>query len=492
MTTDQLPGGNRARATVHYLLAMVLFSIYGIQVCPFLESLTALQLLLPILMTFVLQWLCRQRLAGRIGQLALKDQVRRQFGIDLGLFIAGGIGLGGWNLLVYQFPLESAGKVIVGMLLLGFMIACDLALHREHMIARQLARSGRHMIPDDSPFPLSRKFSLFASVCALFVVGVVFLVINKDLEWLIHTGDSISLQSAQRYILTEILFIVSIIMAYVLLVIFGYARNLRFFLDSERRALNAVSSGDLAATVTVSSNDEFGLIARDTNRTIERLAARTEELNMTRDVSILALASLAETRDNETGAHIIRTQHYVRGLALALKDHPDYRGQLDEETVDLLFKSAPLHDVGKVGIPDAILLKPGKLTDEEFAIMKQHPVIGAKALEEAEQKMGSNSFLRLAREISLTHHEKWDGSGYPAGIAGEEIPLSGRLMAVADVYDALISERVYKPAFSHEKARDIILEGRGSHFDPRIVDAFVRCEELFRRIAREYSDRKAA
>jgi len=184
----------------------------------------------------------------------------------------------------------------------------------------------------------------------------------------------------------------------------------------------------------------------------------------------------------------LRTQRYVRALAIELKDHTTFADYLDEETIDLLYKSAPLHDIGKVGIPDAILLKPGKLTDEEFVIMKTHAQIGADALAIAEEGLGTNSFLTFAREISLAHHEKWDGSGYPAGLKGVEIPCSGRLMAVADVYDALISKRVYKPAFSHEKAKRIIIEGRGTHFDPDIVDAFIAAEELFCGIAKQYGD----
>jgi response regulator RpfG family c-di-GMP phosphodiesterase len=144
--------------------------------------------------------------------------------------------------------------------------------------------------------------------------------------------------------------------------------------------------------------------------------------------------------------------------------------------------------VGKVGIPDAILLKPGKLTDGEWAVMRTHPLVGALALQAAEDELGSNSFLRHARDIALTHHEKWDGSGYPAGLVGEAIPVSGRLMAVADVYDALITKRVYKPAWSHERAAQTVREGAGSHFDPAVVAAFTAAEDEFRAIARQFSD----
>jgi len=226
------------------------------------------------------------------------------------------------------------------------------------------------------------------------------------------------------------------------------------------------------------------------NRELEdRVALRSREVVETRDLTIRALASLAETRDNETGNHIRRTQHYVRILAEHLRHIAPYSDELNDITIELLFKSAPLHDIGKVGIPDAILLKPGKLTDEEFEIMKSHAVLGHNALLSAEEQgVSENSFLRYAREIANGHHEKWDGSGYPAGLAGENIPLSARLMAVADVYDALISKRVYKPAFPHEKAVELIVEQRGRHFDPKVVDALLAEEPHFRIIAAQFSD----
>lgn len=232
----------------------------------------------------------------------------------------------------------------------------------------------------------------------------------------------------------------------------------------------------------------------DQNRQLEdRVAERTRDLLRAQDATIRAMASLAETRDNETGNHIRRTQNYVLALALHLSRDPRYAGQLDEETIELLYKSAPLHDVGKVGIPDSILLKPGKLSDDEFHVMKTHAALGHDAIFAAEGQAdlavaGESSFLRIAREIAHGHHERWDGTGYPQGLAGEAIPLSARLMAVADVYDALISRRCYKPPFPHEKAASIIREGSGSHFDPAIVAAFNALEDEFTDIASRYSD----
>jgi putative two-component system response regulator len=206
-------------------------------------------------------------------------------------------------------------------------------------------------------------------------------------------------------------------------------------------------------------------------------------------VTILALASLAESRDNETGNHIRRTQAYVRLLAQHLRGHPRFADVLTEPVVDLIYKSAPLHDIGKVGIADSILLKPGRLTPEEFEAMKAHTTIGREAIERAEKALGMPvEFLRFAKEMAYSHQEKWNGSGYPQGIAGDDIPVSARLMAVADVYDALSSRRVYKPPMPHAEAAFIIREGRGSHFDPDIVDAFVGLEEEFCEISAQYAD----
>jgi len=216
---------------------------------------------------------------------------------------------------------------------------------------------------------------------------------------------------------------------------------------------------------------------------------RTREVMAIQDVTILAMASLAETRDSDTGNHIRRTQFYVRALAEKLRTNSRFGATLTDHYITMLFKSAPLHDIGKVGIPDRILLKPGRFEPHEFEIMKTHTSLGREAIEHAEQQLGMNvEFLSMAKDIALSHQEKWDGSGYPQGLVGDSIPLSARLMAVADVYDALISRRVYKEGMPHEKAVSIIIEGRGSHFDPDMVDAFVDIQEEFRAIAKRYAD----
>jgi len=221
-----------------------------------------------------------------------------------------------------------------------------------------------------------------------------------------------------------------------------------------------------------------------------KVRQRTRELSLLQEATLLALGSLAETRDNETGNHIRRTQHYIRLLADRLRHHPDFRDYLTEDRIEALFKTAPLHDIGKVGIPDRILLKPAALTPEEYEVMKTHTRLGRDSIARAEKHLGEYSdFLALAREIAYGHHERWDGTGYPEGLRGRQIPPAARLMAVADVYDALISERVYKRAFSHEEAVAIIEQGRGSQFDPVVVDAFLALKEGFRELSLRFSDR---
>lgn len=199
----------------------------------------------------------------------------------------------------------------------------------------------------------------------------------------------------------------------------------------------------------------------------------------TRELLIFSLAKLAESRDPETGKHLERVQNYSRLLAQELAEMPKFAHVIDDEFVHLVYQTSPLHDIGKVGIPDSILLKPGRYSDEEFELMKAHTTIGAETLDAALAQNPKARFLQVAREIAAAHHERYDGRGYPLGLAGDDIPLSARIVAVADVYDALTSRRVYKDAFAHHVARNIILKDSGTHFDPDVVDAFLAVEGQF-------------
>lgn len=234
---------------------------------------------------------------------------------------------------------------------------------------------------------------------------------------------------------------------------------------------------------------EKASLENEVARRTQELVRQREELHTIQDVAFYAMVSLAETRDNETGNHIRRTQTYIKLLAENLRNNPHYALQLDDRTIDLLYKSAPLHDIGKIGISDTILLKQGKLTEDEFEIMKTHTTIGYEAIQKAELVTGKSiEFLRYAKDIAYAHHEHWDGRGYPLGLAGNDIPLAARLMAIADVYDALISRRVYKPAFTHRDAVQLIWEGRGTHFDPDIVDVFMAINEELYAVALRYAN----
>ena len=218
-------------------------------------------------------------------------------------------------------------------------------------------------------------------------------------------------------------------------------------------------------------------------------ARDTAELLRPQDVTILSMALLAETRDPDTANHLLRTQHYVRSLAHQLRLQPGFQDQLDDHMIDMLFRSAPLHDIGKVAIPDRVLLNPGKLSDEEYEIMKTHTTLGRDAIERVETALQTRvEFLAMAKEIALSHQEKWDGSGYPQGLRGTAIPLSARLMSVADVYDALISQKIYKDGVSHEQAMVEMMAGRGRHFDPDIVDALLDIQAEIRVIAQRFAD----
>jgi putative two-component system response regulator len=218
-------------------------------------------------------------------------------------------------------------------------------------------------------------------------------------------------------------------------------------------------------------------------------APETDPLGAAIAVTILALASLAETRDSDTGKHVLRVQHYVRALALRLRNHPRFESEFTDLFISQLFMCVPLYDMGTIGIPDRILLKPGRLSAPEYEIMKTHTTLAYEALVQAEQTLGLRvDQLQILKDIAHSHQEKWDGSGYPQHLSGDAIPASARLVALADVYDALISDRVYKAGVSHEAAVGIIFQGHASHFDPDMVDAFIEIQDEFQAIAQRFAD----
>lgn len=227
----------------------------------------------------------------------------------------------------------------------------------------------------------------------------------------------------------------------------------------------------------------------DVNRQLgDRVRQQVKQITSMQMSTIFAMSKLAESRDPETGAHLERMREYCKVLAEHLAKHDDFKSIVDRTFIDNVYAASPLHDIGKVGILDNVLLKNGPLTDEEWVMMRQHPVIGAETLRAVDMEHPGNEFIKTGIAIAEYHHEKWDGSGYPYGIKGTEIPLEARILALGDVYDALTSKRCYKEAFSHEKSRGIITESNGTHFDPAIVEAFLNIEDEFIRIRSFYKD----
>lgn len=220
----------------------------------------------------------------------------------------------------------------------------------------------------------------------------------------------------------------------------------------------------------------------------EMILAQVQELSASHIATIFALAKLAESRDNDIGRHLERVQTFCRLLAGDLRSRAGYRSQVDDGYVETIYQASPLHDIGKVGIPDHVLLKPGKLTPDEFEIMKAHTSIAAQTMKAVQARFPKNALINMGIDIALYHHERWDGTGYPSGLKGEAIPLAARIMAVADVYDALRSRRCYKPPFSHEASAEVIAQGRGTHFDPAVVLAFHALERDFREIRESLDD----
>lgn len=236
---------------------------------------------------------------------------------------------------------------------------------------------------------------------------------------------------------------------------------------------------------TKSLNEEFAELQTDLEL---KVAQRTVEAMEASDAGLFALAKLAESRDMETGKHLDRIRRYSVVLTNELVKMFGFEEQISKGFIANIYRSSPLHDIGKVGIPDSILLKPGRLTIDEFEIMKTHSTIGSNILKEAYNMMQNKPYFELAWIIALTHHEKWNGTGYPQGLKEQDIPLAGRIVALADTYDAMVSKRIYKEAFSHEKAKQFITEESGKHFDPRVVQAFLNAEDQFLEVKRRYSD----
>lgn len=472
------------QSAVHYAVAALLLSFYGIAVCPIIRNLDPFAVITTFAIAFAVAFLLRSALVGRLARLGVLERVNLHvLAFDIAYLI--GIGLVVWLYYDSQhyLPWHSIAKIVFGFSALAFFIAMDLALHREANLRKALFRSGGSLELQERFMPIRSKFVFIAIASFLTAASITILVVMKDINWLARHPDQ--LETAKYAIIAEILFVAIVMSGYVIRILIGFADRVGQTLVDVNAVLTRVRDGDLSASLPITSVDEFGRSAALTNHMIDCLSQRTNELQNSYQAILAVCMRLASLHDDETGGHIARTQSYVDILTAQLMKSAKYRGVIGARDRALFRMAAPLHDIGKVGIPETILRKPGKLSAEEFDLMKTHTLIGDDALGAAEKDVGRIEFLDVARRIAIAHHEKWDGSGYPYGLKGEDIPLPARIMALADVYDALRSSRPYKPAFSHEKARGIIVEGRGSHFDPDVVDAFLQIEARFVAISNE-------
>lgn len=470
-----------------YVIAGILFGLYGSRVCPFLETLSTTEIFIHVGLTFSLLIFLRHIVFAN--HAYVKETKLAQ--LDSGLFLIASMPLASYYNLIYDFPLDSNLKVLFGMTLFGFFTGTILQLSSKLSQMDEMDKSGKFQFE-----MLGQRSSLVNQMILLVVLLLITLttmltmVAVKDVFWLENNPAQVLDGTGKISVIKEFIYLSAVLSGYAIVIMVLWSKLIKRILLSQEHSLEQVTKGNIDVRLPIYGFDELGSMAALTNTMLDSLQAAQSEVKTTRDVAIVSLSALAESRDNETGAHIVRTQEYVKVLAENLSLSDKYSSLLTANYIELLYKSAPLHDIGKVGIPDNVLLKPGKLTFEEFEIMKTHSTIGAQALSTAEKQLGTSSFLQIAKEISLSHHEKWNGSGYPNQLSGDNIPLSGRLMALADVYDALISKRVYKPAFSHDEAKKIILEGDGTHFDPDVIQAFLAVEEEFIHIAAAYQDAK--
>ena len=351
------------RAVFHYSFSVLMLWIIGVKVSPFIDDLDPIVWGAILFSVFGILYMIRLGLQN-IFVLAASHQLqsKRQFTQEVFLFFIAG-GLAKISLvLIYGVPL--VGGFLVGWISLtfGLFAGADLALEREYLVSNQLKSAGQEILLDERISPLNRKFAFAASYIIFMLILILALMVFKNLNW-VNTLPLEELVEARKTILLQFVTVGIIILLEVLNLIQSYSRNLKLFFANQNEVFAAVANGDLASKVPVSTQDEFGVMAKYTNHMIKELKARIHEIQTTQDVTIHTLASTAELRDPETGAHIRRTQRYVKELANELKDLPGYQKVLTSENIELLFKSAPLHDIGKVGIPDAILLKPGKLTE---------------------------------------------------------------------------------------------------------------------------------
>ncbi len=469
---------------VHHILAVVFLTIYGYRVCNFISGLDVLVWTATVVPIVLAQWAARTVFARKfIAAGTSEERPRLAFAAEVAVFIAGGAAVGAINTLAHGFPAGSGIKILIGFLAVGLFAGADQAASR--IMARYDEGGLTRRVN-------TVRWSLFARVGATAALVLAFMTVIACLLIIRVVEDSATYDRATFLRLsTEFSFVLVVFLLYVANLIRGLARVVDRGLREQVETLEQSRTVLGARRAIVGTGDEIGLVATQLNGLLDTLEQTTRTAARANEAMIRGLVGLAGARDNETGLHLKRTQLYLTELCRELARHRTFSDALTEEAIARLVAAAPLHDIGKVAIPDAILRKPGKLTDAEFAIMKTHVAEGLRVIDDVIAEVGATPFLSTVRDVVAGHHERYDGRGYPFGLAADAIPLAGRLMAVADVYDALRSARVYKAAMSRDEACRIIEEGAGSHFDPRVVAAFLAVEPEIHRISCRFSDQGA-
>jgi response regulator RpfG family c-di-GMP phosphodiesterase len=467
------------RITAHYIFSIIILAIYGERVCPIIESIGQLDWTIRLTVVFTAIFCIRPLIVKWvIAKAHWQKQPQRQFFLEWFLFLVGASILAWYNSYENYADIVSTGKVFLGCTTFGFFIACDMALERQKLITGNLEIMDLSEHDAKVAFPITAKLVAIAVFSLIFMTSIMALVFLKDLYWFIDLEQDNYREGSVTF-MRELFFVGGVILAEMTNLIFSFCRNLKQHFNNQNTSMEAVSKGDLNRYVMISSQDEFAVMGRYTNFMIEMLKERNRQLEETRQEIIQRLGRAAEYRDNETGMHVVRMSHFSEALAK--------KANLSKEQCDLILQASPMHDVGKIGIPDNVLLKPGKLVGEEWTKMQSHVEVGAAILS------GSDSpLMQLAEEIAATHHEKYDGTGYPNGLKGEEISIEGRIVPICDVFDALTSVRPYKKAWTVEDAINLIKKEKGKHFDPDLVDKFVSILPEILEIRERYSEKKSA
>jgi response regulator RpfG family c-di-GMP phosphodiesterase len=468
------------RSAAHHIVSSVFVTIYGYSVCNFINGLQVSLWAATLVPVLTAQWLLRSALAARISIANPVARPRLAFLTELSVFVFGGATIGIVNTMLHGFPPGSGLKAMLGFVTIGVFAGVDQAFVQ---IRIRFEQGGMAALPSTPRSPFAIRFGLGFGLVTALVLGVVSLLVLRAIE----DGQAHDAQGFRRLAI-EFAFVFVVILCYVANLARGAEKLLATAVSEQVRTLGSAREGSSRRRAVIGTNDEIGFVSGEINHLLDELDRAHDATTRTNDAIVKALIGLAGARDNETGGHLQRTQHYVATLCEQLALTPEYGSILTQRVIAEIVGAAPLHDIGKVAVPDAILRKPGRLNPDEYDVMKTHVAHGLAVIDSVIADVGVTPYLAAARDIIAGHHEHWNGAGYPLGLVGREIPLAGRVMALADVYDALRSARVYKPPMSHAQAKRILMDGAGTHFDPMVVASFLTIESRFERIADSFAD----